>query len=379
MRGMIRILCAVIIILLSMPVGGWAGELKPFKFGNLMPMTGSGTWYGQQFMRGTNFAVDEINSVGGVGGFKLIPVVEDHKSGSTVAAQNGLRKMISIDKIPFLLTSYGSVTVSISPIIKEERICTFNSGGTSPSLVNKPYLHNTRTLGDVQVIFLLKYMWDSGHRKMATLFYNLETGIAINRVAVKYWKELGGQVLTEEMYPSGSTDLTAEVSRIKATNPDFVGMWNYAIDVGYSIRDVRKMGMKVPICGSEYSLDAAKVAGELMEGYLFALDDFDANTKDPWGSEFVKNYNKKHNENPDKYAASHYENVYILKELITRVMAKKENPLDGSKLEAAIWDNPTFKSVYEMPVVLKKDGTSAKLPFIYKITGGKPVILKKPE
>ncbi len=84
-------------------------------------------------------------------------------------------------------------------------------------------------------------------------------------------------------------------------------------------------------------------------------------------------------ENPDKYAASHYENVYILKELITRVIAKKENPMDGSKLEAAIWDNPTFKSVYGMPVLLKKDGTSAKLPYIYKITGGKPVIVKKPE
>lgn len=355
-----------------------AADLKPYKFGALYAMTGAGAWYGQQMARGTNLAADEINEAGGVAGYKLIPIIEDHKSGATTPAQNALRKMVTIDKIPFLLSSYGSVTVSISPIIKEEHICTFNSGGTSPSLVKLPYLHNTRTLGDAQVPYLLKYVWDLGHRKMATIYYNMETGIAINKVAVKYWKSLGGEVVDEEMYPGGSTDLTGEVSRIKAANPDFIGCWNYQLDVGYTLRDIRKMGLKITVGGAEFSPDAHKIAGKAMEGYLFALDDFDVNTNDPWGKEFVQKYNKKYGENPDKYAASYYENVYILKELISRVVAKGENPLDGAKLEAAIGDNPTFKSVYGITLKLNKDGTADKMPYIYKIVEGKPVIVKKP-
>ena len=373
----LSILFSVGVMIFALSIGVMGAELKPYKFGALYAMTGAGSWYGQQMSRGNNLAIEEINGAGGVANFKLIPCIEDHKSGSTTAAQNALRKLLSVDKIAFLLSSYGSVTLSISPIIKEKRICTFNSGGTAPSLVNVPYLHNTRTLGDAQVPYALKYLWDLGHRKMATIYYNMETGIGINEAAVKYWKSLGGVVVDQEMYTAGSTDLTAEVSRIKAAQPDFIGCWNYQKDVGYTVRDIRKMGMKVPICGAEFSPDAHKIAGKAMEGFIFALDDFDVNTDDLWGKEFVENYRNKFGENPDKYAASYYENVYILKELISRVVDKGKSPLDGGNLEAAIWDNPTFKSVYGAKLKLNKDGTSIKKPFVYKIVNGKPVIVKE--
>lgn len=59
-----------------------SADLKDFKFGQILAMTGSGSWYGITMERGTSIAVEEINKAGGVAGYKLSYVVEDHRVGT---------------------------------------------------------------------------------------------------------------------------------------------------------------------------------------------------------------------------------------------------------------------------------------------------------
>ena len=62
----------------ALPLGPVHAQQKTVKVGMLLAMTGAGAFYGQVMSRGAQLAVDQINRAGGVGGFKLELVIEDH-------------------------------------------------------------------------------------------------------------------------------------------------------------------------------------------------------------------------------------------------------------------------------------------------------------
>lgn len=372
-----KCICLIGLVLMFTTSMSYAGDSKEFKFGEILAMTGSGSWYGMTMERGTNIAIDEINNAGGPGGYKFIGIVEDHKSGLTTPAQNAFRKLTSVDKVPAILSSFSAPTLSIMAMAKQKKIIVFNGGASSPKLMNIPYLHNTRMLGDEIAPFTLKYLWDMGYRTMATIYANQTAPISLNNAGTKYWKKLGGKVVSEQMHETGATNFTSEASIIKAKKPDIIFCPSTGLDVGYVIKALRKMGVKAPICGTEHSGDMEKVAGHASEGYLFASEFFDVKSDDPWTKRFVTTFKEKYGDDPDFYAANYYELTYILKDLVNRVVSKGGNPLDGSQLEKAIWDDPKFKSIYGGYIKFKKNGTCEKPVVLFEIQKGTPVIIKK--
>jgi branched-chain amino acid transport system substrate-binding protein len=373
-----KLILAIAVLSLGLCIStGFSAELKDFKFGQILAMTGSGSWYGITMERGTSIAVEEINKAGGVAGYKLSYVVEDHKSGLSTPAQNAFRKFTSIDKVSTIFSSFSAPTLSIMDMAKEKKILVWNGGASSPKLVGVPFLYNTRMLGDEILPFTLKYLYDKGCRTMSTIYANQTSPISLNATAKDYWKKLGGTVVSEQMHETGATDFTSEASIMKSKNPDIIVCTSTGLDVGYVIKAVRKMGLKSYICGTEHSGDLEKVTGTASEGFLFASEFFNVSSSDPWTKGFVTTFKKRYNVDPDFYAANYYELTYIIKELISRVVAKGGNPLDGSQLEKAIWDNPSFKSIYGGYIKFKKNGTCEKPVVLFEIKNGVPVVVKK--
>ena len=369
-------ICLVAFALFGM-MAGPAQAAKTIEFGEIYALTGSGSWYGMTMKRGSTIAMDEINSSGGAGGYMLKAVTEDHKSGLTTPAQTAFRKMTSINKVPAVMSSFSAPTLSIMAMARQKKVIVFNGGASSPKLMNIPYLHNTRMLGNEIVPVTLKYLWEKGARTMATIYANQTAPISINKTAIKYWKELGGKVVSEQRHETGATDFASEASIIKAKNPDVIGVWSTGRDVGYVIKAVRKLGLKSYICGTEHSGDMEKVTGDASEGYLYASEFFDVNSSDPWTKKFVAEFQKRFKTKPDMFSANYYELTYILKDLIDRVVKKKGDPKDGSQLEKAIWDNPKFKSIYGGYIEFRKNGTCKKPLVLFTIKDGKPAIVKK--
>jgi len=357
-----------------------AAETKEFKFGMVLALTGPGSWYGVTMSRGAELAAEEINAAGGAAGYRLVPVIEDHRSGDTSAGQAAVRKLIDIDKTSFIEGSYGSVCSSIQPLCAENKVVLVNGGGTAPSLLNKPYLHNTRALGDATAAAVLKYLKEEkGCKRLATIFYNQESGITINREATRLWKSWGGTVVKESMVATGQTDFSGELSQVRAAKPECIGIWSYGTDVGYTVKDIRRLGLTVPVAGVEFTPDAFAIAGKAFEGFLTGLDDFDPELGNPLTQRFVKAFRAKYGADAklDYYCANYYDLTYVLKELITRVKAKGGDPHDGALLEAALRENPRFDTVYGGKMELRPDGSVAKPISIFEVKDGKQVRLKR--
>ncbi|MBI4610077.1 MAG: ABC transporter substrate-binding protein [Candidatus Rokubacteria bacterium] len=352
-----------------------ARAAEPYKLGAILAMTGPGAYYGRVMSRGALLAIEEINARGGIPGIKLELVIEDHKSGQPKEGVNAINKLVSIDKVPFILTSYSAPTLAAYPIAAEHKVLMLNGGGWSPDLVGKAYLVNNRMVGSYLGQVITEHAFrNRGARKLAMIYRNDPSGITVRDQVRPVWEKLGGSIVAMEVHELGATDYTAQLAKIKAARPDVVATWSYGKDLGFIIKQAKDIGITVPLVGIDWTPDGQAVAGGAMEGYEYASDYLDLDSKAEWTARFIQDYRKKHGEPPDFYAANYYEGVYVLAELIREIKQKGRDPRSGVQLREALLAKRKFPSVYGGSITFNDDGTSAKPVAIFEVKGGKPTV-----
>ncbi len=364
-----------VVALVALPAG--AADPKSYKIGTILAMTGAGAFYGKVMSQGAQLAMDELNAKGGIDGVKFELVVEDHKSGQPKEAVSAINKLINIDKVPFILTSYSSPTLAILPIATEHKVLLLNGGGVSPKLVQPgSVLFHNRVLASYQALGVVDRAKERGFKKMAMLHWNDDAGNGVRDFIVPIWKKMGGTVVADEAHPVGATDFTTQVAKIKQAQPDFLAMWVWGKDIGIAVKQARDLGFTAPIMGIEYTPDAAKIAGPALEGEEYVTDYFNPEGGDKWTRDFAAAYKKKYGEDPEIYAANYYEGVYILAELIRAAKKKGGDHWNGERLKAALQEIRKFPSVYGGTVDFQEDGTSLKRVALFEVKGEKPTFKK---
>src|SRR4051794_23450526 len=123
------------------PGGVESGEGITLQGGMNLAMTGQGAFFGDVMSKGALLAAEQV---GAAGGPAVNITINDHQSGEVPPSVNGVRKLISQDKIAFLQTSYGAPSEALIPILQQNKILTFNGGGASPKQLFADYLWMTR-------------------------------------------------------------------------------------------------------------------------------------------------------------------------------------------------------------------------------------------
>lgn len=345
------------------------------KIGMILAMTGPGAFYGKVMSRGAQLAVTEINKAGGLGGYKLELVIEDHKSGDADAAVSAARKLMEVDKVPVILTSYSAPTLAIQPLAVEKKVLLLNGGGVGSQLVGKPALYNTRMLANQSAPFLVQWAVDRlKAKRVATLFWNDAAGQGVNGAIKDACQQLGCQVVAEEPHDIGAKSYSAQLARLRAARPDVLAVGSWGDDVGYILSQARAYGLTMPIVGVEWTPNAQKIGGKAMEGYTLALDRFEPGA-DPNTKAFVEAYKAAYNEAPELYAANYYEHVqFVLRALVKRVVDRGGDPTKPGvllgEMERAVGENFKFQSVYGGEMLLATNGTVVKPMGVYRVKDG---------
>jgi branched-chain amino acid transport system substrate-binding protein len=341
-------------------------------------MTGSGAHIGRVMSQGALTAIDHVNENNMVPGYKFDLIVTDFKNVDVNLAVTGVRKMISVDKIPAVLASYSPTTLGCQPICARNHVVMINGGAYSPKLINKDYLHTIRLAQHQMVPTMLDFLWEKGVRKLGLLYVSDPSAIVpIEEFVKPIWKKKGGKIIADEPHQSGITDLSPYLARIKAGQPDAIIDYSTGESIAYGIKQAREMGMDVPIVISDWMADYQTITGETSNNVFNCVDFFDKNNEEPYTKKFVTDYEKKWEDPVDFFAANYYDGVMIIAELANRVIKQNGNPLDGAQLEKAIWENPHFKSVYGGELRLNKDGSVSKQMVIFEIVDGEQTIAKK--
>jgi branched-chain amino acid transport system substrate-binding protein len=328
---------------------GPKGRGIKFDIGAVLALTGTGSFYGDTMSKGTNLAVKHIKAAGGPN-FHII--YKDHKSGNPEAGATATREL-GIAKVSAVLASYLADFGAMLPGLAQSKMLALDGGGgTGLAFQGKPFFWGTRAItpddtffGDYRYIKqklpsakrVAFVIWDAGAPFVNSEEANLK----------KVLPQFGLQHVGTEPVPIGANDYSNAIARVKALNPDIIQMAIWGTDPGYFMRGYVNSGIKAQVVGSEFTPDAAKIAGSAYDQYWFAFDYFDAkNPPNPFSKLFVQEYRKAYGSDPFFYAADFYENTFAFWDLIRRVLAKKGNIKSGPQLQAALVANPVFKSVY---------------------------------
>jgi branched-chain amino acid transport system substrate-binding protein len=262
-------------------------------------------------------AANEINTAGGIKGKNIQLIVEDGKCNGTDAA-NAAQKLINVDGVKIIIGDYCSGgTLAFVPIATAAKVAVFSPGASSPKLtgISEYFVRNypsDSTQGSV--LANIAYM-DKGYKKVAFIQEQTDYALGVYNAFSGTFLKLGGTI-TNESFPSDTTDFRSIVSKVKGQNPDavFISVQTPAV-ASRIFTQMNQLGYKPrllvsdTIPGDPVTMLANKV---ILEGALAA--EFGVDPSNPKFSTMLAHYKEKFGSDVpyQSYAQTYYDSVYIV-------------------------------------------------------------------
>lgn len=317
----------------------------PIVVGHFASMTGELATFGTSCNDGVQLAAQEINDKGGVNGRPLQIKVEDDQSLASEAA-TAVQKLIDRDRVVALIGEVASGnSLAAAPIAQNRQVPMITPASTNPKVTETgDYIFRVCFIDPFQGTVMAKFAAEHLNLKRMAILKDqgapYSTGLADNfRTA---FVGLGGQVVADASYTSNDTDFKAQLSAIRARNPDGIFIPGYYTQVGTIGRQARELGIRVPLLGGD-GWDSPKLfeaAGNALEGSYFS-NHYHADDPSPAVQNFIRAFKARYGgRTPDAMAALGYDATKVLAEAMRRARS-----LSGPDLRDAIAETKEFPGV----------------------------------
>ena len=344
------------------------------KLADVAELSGGGATVGTNWKNGIDLAIEEINAKGGILGNRIEVTHADSQSNPGVARAQVQK---ALDNEPYVLLGpgySGSVKVT-APLAAEAGIAQI-MGGEAAELTQagNKFLFRTSFGQQSSMPKVAKYINDDIKAKsVAIVWVNNDFGRGGRDVIAREFARYGIKVAADLSTEAGQADFAADVSKIKAANPDAVFIYLNEEESARILKELRRQGVTAPLIG-ETTLVGQKVvelAGEAANGargHVGLTTDAPVDLVKAFREKFVKKYNYI----PDHNGIKGYLAIYMIKaatEKIGKVDAKKlADTLHGLTIKAA--NEPGIL----MDVTFDQNGDIDRQGFLVEIVEGKQVI-----
>lgn len=347
MRNSTRLSLLVLVVLLGVALvlsGCGKKELDEIRIGVIAPQTGPVAAYGEGARDGIMLAFDKINAAGGIDGKQIKYIVEDNK-GDQAETTNVVNKLISKDKVVAIIGPVISGTSNVAaPICNKEKIPMITPTGTAVEITKAgEYISRVCFLDSYQGSVMAKFAVENLEAKTAAILYDVASdySIGMKDVFAEVFAENGGKIIETVSYTSGDADFSAQLTKLKAANPDVIYLPAYYNDDSLVLRQAQGLGITATFLGGD-GWDAQELidsAGIAAEGCYFTTH---YSSSDPSSivQNFLKDYQEKYNRFPIVFAPLGYDAALLLADAIDRA-----DSLDSEKIKDAINSTKDFPGV----------------------------------
>ena len=339
------------------------------KVGEYASLHGSEAAFGQSSHEGTVLAVEQANAGGGVLGKKIDLISEDNQSKPGESATI-VKKLITRDHVVAVLGEVASGrSLEAAPICQENKIPMISPSSTNPKVTQTgDYIFRVCFTDPFQGKLLAGFALKTLKAKRVAILSDVAAPYSVG--LAQYFREPflagGGQIVADQKYSSHDKDFNAQLTAIKAENPDAIFVPGYYTEAGLIVLQARQLGITVPLFGGDgwEAPELIETAGKALEGTFYSTH-YSPEDTSPLVQDFVKKFQARFNgETPDAMAALGYDSAIVLIDAMKRagtteepklrdaIAATKDLPCVTGKLTLDADRNPTKSAV----IVTVKDG-----------------------
>lgn len=229
-------------------------ESKTIKIGHYASLTGKEATFGTEVDAGVKMAVDEINKSGGLVGKQIELITEDTQSNPQ-GAGNAVEKLIGNDKVIAIIGEVASGRSLIGgPICQRNKIPMVSPASTNEKVTQTgDYVFRICYIDPFQGSVLAKFAFDNLHKKTAAVLKDNANAYSVGLTAnfTKQFSSMGGNIVEEQSYQGGESDFKAQLTAIKAKNPDVIFVPGYYTETSLIAVQARELGIKAPLLGGD--------------------------------------------------------------------------------------------------------------------------------
>lgn len=336
---------------------------EPIKIGFITEQTGAWAFFGTSCVNGLKMAEDKINAAGGVLGRPLQFQIADNQTNpqqSTAAA----RSLDIQDNVVALSGPTSSDNaLAIYGYAEEHKLPFLVPVAAYPQLAKPGTRYTFRIEPDAAGwgYAMAKYIAEKKPGAKVAILYSDYALMRAIFAGFKYQAPRSGlNVVSETVFPQGSTDATVQAAQVRAANPDFVipngaggfdnTLTNQLLDLGFKPEQIiHPYGITTQVLGW----------GKRSVGSVYGTF-FDKGLPDlpPAGKEFLAAYAKAYGR-----PASYVENYCYVTPYVFKAALEKAGSVDREKLRDALSALKMQEPTSGIPIEFNKNG--ARVEYIY--------------
>ena len=343
---------------------GFSGEIS---MGLVYPVTGRLASVGMEMGNGFELALEEINK-SQLGNTKIKFITEDDQS-TVEGAVEAYNKLIGQDGVSIILgPASSSATEATFPIAQHSGVVAISATAAARGLsAIGDFVFRTILTTDVLITSGIKTTQARlAYQKVGIIYDETDLfsadGAAVMRESLT---ANGVEILTTETFQSGDTDFSAQLTRIKDSNPDAIFVSALPPDKPEILIQARQLSIpdSVPFIINTLTAADVQAAGGAAEGTI-AFTSW-VNTVDTPGNQvFIQNYRTKYGIEPNIWAAQSYASVYILAKAIADAQSADPNAIRDALANITDFDtilgkfsfNSVGDAIYDPIILIVKNG-----------------------
>lgn len=344
-------------------------EEGPIKIGFISPLTGPVAYTGEPVKNGFELA-HEKNSVFND---RIIEIIYEDDKCITEEAVKAAKKQIEIDNVKIVVSGVCSGSaLGVAPIAQERKVILISPVAASPALTDSgEYVFRIASPSNLMASNAAKIVKNLGYNTVGVLYELNDYPVGWKAVFNNEFKSLGGEVIIEENFNTGDTDLKTQLMKIKDKNPEIVLVSALSAPSAIQIlKQAKELNINKQLIGNEvFSFKSVINSNpDASEGILMTTYKYDLNSTKM--KNFLSDYQNKYGKEitEEIYGALGYDLYNLLYEAINECNGAVPNCIKD------YLNNMGEKTGASGNYTIDEDGDAVREVVLRKVENGKLII-----
>ncbi len=375
-----RTFLALLAAALALP--GAAGA-APVKLGFINSVTGPEAPIGEALTNGADLAIDDLKKKG-----VDLTVIRQDDVGKPQVAMSALEQLATGDEVAAVVGPYASAPANaIAKVAQQYKVPLLIPVASKEDITRQGYdwVFRLNSPAHQYAYQLIDATLALGKPKsIAFIYESTDFGTSVAVQGKEYAQKKGLKVVADEAYQKGAPDYRSTLTKIRSLKPDLVFMVSYVADAVLLMRQSREVGLKPQaFLGGGAGFDTQQFQSEHdISNDVFVVTQWTPDSGWPGAADFAKRYEQRFKKRPTYHAATAYESLMIMGDVISKAggdRKKIRDALAGGKwngimgeVQFQTYDGFTNQNKHVMPVIQYQKGVPVTV-YPPTFAKGKPI------